>query len=103
MPFSFMQACNDRYGDCFTAATGQKLSPVAFFSNPKALQVILTSDDSGLFDAPGELNALLEPFLGTQSVTGLSGDRHRRARQLLMPPISWRTDAFLRATHSRYH
>jgi cytochrome P450 family 110 len=87
MPFSFMQGCNDRYGDCFTAAIGQKLSPVVFFSNPKALQVILTSDDSELFDAPGELNALLEPFLGTQSVTGLSGDRHRRMRQLLMPPF----------------
>ena len=87
MPFSFMQSCNDRYGDCFTVALGQKLSPVVFFSNPQALQVILTSDDSELFDSPGELNALFEPFLGTQSVIGLSGDRHRRMRQLLMPPF----------------
>jgi len=87
MPFSFMRRCNDRYGDRFTAAIGEKLSPVVFFSNPQALQVILTSDDSELFDAPGELNVLLEPFLGTQSVTGLSGDRHRRMRQLLMPPF----------------
>src|SRR5262249_48059075 len=38
-----------------------------------------------LFDAPGELNAILEPLLGTESVIGLSGDRHRRVRQLLMP------------------
>src|ERR1700747_804791 len=60
MPFSFMQACNDRYGDCFTAGIGEKLSPVVFFSNPQALQVILTSDDSELFDSPGELNALFE-------------------------------------------
>jgi cytochrome P450 family 110 len=87
MPFSFMQSCNDRYGDCFTAAIGEKLSPVVFFSNPQALQVILTSDDSELFDAPGELNVEFEPFLGTQSVIGLSGDRHRRMRQLLMPPF----------------
>jgi cytochrome P450 family 110 len=87
MPFSFMRRCNDRYGDRFTAAIGEKLSPVVFFSNPQALQVILTSDDSELFDAPGELNVLLEPFLGTQSVIGLSGDRHRRMRQLLMPPF----------------
>jgi cytochrome P450 len=87
MPFSFMRGCNDHYGDRFTAAIGQKLSPVVFFSNPQALQVILTSDDSELFDVPGELNVLLEPFLGTQSVTGLSGDRHRRMRQLLMPPF----------------
>jgi len=55
MPFSFMRGCNDRYGDCFTAAIGQKLSPIVFFSNPQALQVILTSDDSELFDSPGEL------------------------------------------------
>ena len=85
MPFSFMQSCNDRYGDCFTAAIGEKFSPVVFFSNPQALQVILTNDDSEFFDSPGELNAPFEPLLGTQSVIGLSGDRHRRMRQLLMP------------------
>ncbi|HYY28746.1 MAG TPA: cytochrome P450 [Chthoniobacterales bacterium] len=85
MPFSFMRGCNDRYGDRFTAALGEKLSPVVFFSNPQALQVILTNDDSELFDSPGELNAPFEPFVGTQSVFGLSGDRHRRMRQLLMP------------------
>ena len=85
MPFSFMRGCNARYGDPFAVNLSQKLPPVVFFSNPQALQVILTSDDSGLFDAPGDLNALLEPLLGTQSVMGLSGDRHRRMRQLLMP------------------
>lgn len=87
MPFPFMRGCSDRYGDRFTANIGEKLSPVVFFSNPQAIQVILTSDDSELFDSPGELNALFEPFLGTQSVIGLSGDRHRRMRQLLMPPF----------------
>lgn len=85
MPFSFMRSCSDRYGDRFTVSLSQKLPAVVFFSNPKALQVILTNDDSELFDSPGELNALLEPILGTQSVMGLSGDRHRRMRQLLMP------------------
>ena len=63
MPFSFMQACNDRYGDCFTAGIGEKLSPVVFFSNPQALQVILTNDDSEFFDSPGELNGPFEPLL----------------------------------------
>jgi cytochrome P450 len=85
MPISFMRGCSRRYGDCFTATLIQKRPPVVFFSNPKALQVILTSDDSELFDSPGELSALLEPLIGTQSVIGLSGDRHRRMRQLLMP------------------
>src|SRR6516165_1001777 len=86
MPFSFMQGCCDRYGDRFTLTFfSRKLPPVVFFSHPQALQVILTSDDSELFDSPGYLNALLEPLIGTQSVMGLSGDRHRRMRQLLMP------------------
>ncbi|HXM27174.1 MAG TPA: cytochrome P450 [Chthoniobacterales bacterium] len=85
MPFSFMRGCSDRYGDRFTVFLSQRLPPVVFFSNPKALQVIMTSDDSELFDSPGDLNTLLEPLLGTQSLMGLSGDRHRRMRQLLMP------------------
>ena len=84
-PFSFMRSCSHRYGDSFKVRLSQKLSPVVFFSNPEALQLILTSDDSELFDAPGELNAILEPLLGTESVIGLSGERHRRVRQLLMP------------------
>jgi cytochrome P450 len=58
---------------------------VVFLSNPEALRLLLTSDDSDLFEAPGELNAILEPLLGAQSIMGLSGDRHRRVRQLLMP------------------
>ncbi len=41
----------------------------------------------GLFDAPGELNAMLELFFGTQSIFGLSGEYHRHMRQLMMPPF----------------
>jgi cytochrome P450 family 110 len=85
MPFSFMRACSNRYGDRFTVSLSQRLPPVVFFSNPKALQVIMSTDDSDLFDAPGDLNALLEPLLGPQSLMGLTGDSHRRMRQLLMP------------------
>ena len=86
-PFSFMRGCTQNYGDCFTVKLGEKFAPVVFFSHPQALQTILTSDDSKVFDAPGELNGLFEPLLGMQSVIGLSGDRHRRMRQLVMPPF----------------
>src|ERR1700751_1561223 len=86
-PISFMRRCGSRFGDHFTVKLTRALPPVVFFSDPKALQVILTSDDSELFDSPGELNALFARFLGTQSVIGLSGDRHRRMPQLLMPPF----------------
>src|ERR1700757_337969 len=84
-PFSFMRSCSHRYGDRFTVTFSQRFGPIVFFSNPEALQVILTGDDSELFDAPGELNTAVEPLLGAQSLFGLSGDRHRRMRQLLMP------------------
>jgi len=66
---------------------GQKMSSAVVFSDPKALEIILTSDNCEEFDAPGELNVILEPLLGAQSVIGLSGDRHRRMRQLMMPPF----------------
>jgi hypothetical protein len=68
MPFVFMRSCSDRYGGRFTVSLSQRLPPVVFFSNPQALQVIMTSDDSELFDSPGDLNTLLEPLLGTQSL-----------------------------------
>ena len=63
------------------------MSPAVVFSNPQALQIILTNDDSKEFDAPGERNVIFEPLLGAQSVIGLTGDRHRRMRQLMMPPF----------------
>ncbi len=84
-PFSFMRDCRQRYGDRFTVTLSQRLGPMVFFSNPEALQVILTGDDSETFGAPGELNGLVEPLLGSQSLIGLSDNRHRRMRQLLMP------------------
>jgi cytochrome P450 len=83
-PFSFLRGCSRRYGESFKLRLRKKLSAV-FVSNPEDLQLILANDDSGLFDAPGRLNAWLEPLVGTESVIGLSSDRHRRARQLLMP------------------
>lgn len=63
------------------------MSSAVVFSDPKALEIILTGDNCQEFDTPGELNAILEPLLGAQSVIGLSGDRHRRMRQLMMPPF----------------
>jgi cytochrome P450 len=85
-PFSFMESCAQRYGDFFTARLGNRFAPLIFVSNPQALQEILSSDTKE-FDAPGEMNGLFEPLLGKQSVIAASGDRHRRQRQLMMPPF----------------
>ncbi|MEQ9371946.1 MAG: cytochrome P450 [Coleofasciculus chthonoplastes F3-SA18-01] len=85
-PFSYMEACNQNYGDIFTVPLGKKFTPIVFVSNPQALQQILTSDTKE-FDASGEYNGLFEPMLGKQSVISLSGESHRRQRQLMMPPF----------------
>lgn len=85
-PFDFMEACAQNYGDLFTVPLGKNLGPVVFVSNPQALQKIL-SPDAKQVEAPGEANELFEPLLGQHSVIGVSGDRHRRQRQLLMPPF----------------
>ncbi|MGB7839216.1 MAG: cytochrome P450, partial [Terrimicrobiaceae bacterium] len=86
-PLSFMRNCSERYGDCFTVYFGDRMPRAVVFSDPQSLQIILTSDESKQFDAPGELNVILEPLLGPQSVIGLSGDRHRSMRHLMMPPF----------------
>jgi len=86
-PFSFMRSCHRMYGDTFTIRLNRRFGPLVLFSDPQALQLILTNDDTKLFEAPGGLNVTLELITGTQSVFGLSGERHRRARRLLMPPF----------------
>jgi cytochrome P450 len=84
-PFALMRECRQRYGETFVIAIGQSIPEVIFVSSPEALELILANDDDDMFDAPGELNAAVLPLLGAESVIGLSGERHRRARQLLMP------------------
>ncbi len=85
-PFSYMDKCTKDYGDFFTVPLGKKFAPVIFVSNPQALEEILTKD-SQEYNAPGDQNELLEPLLGQQSLIAISGDRHRRQRQLMMPPF----------------
>ncbi|OUL36775.1 cytochrome P450 [Nostoc sp. T09] len=82
-PMPFMEDCAQRYGDIFTL----QLNPsIVFVSNPQALQQILTSDTKE-FAAPSDWNTVFEPMLGKNSVITVSGEVHRRQRQLLMPPF----------------
>jgi len=52
--------------------------------HPQAVQFMLNSN---AFDAPGSMNGILKPLLGEQSMIILSGEKHKRERQLLMPPF----------------
>jgi cytochrome P450 len=85
-PLAFMDACAQRYGDIFTTRVVGNSKPLVFISNPQAIQEIFTAD-SKQFEAPGNLNGILRPLLGDQGVILLEGDRHRKRRQLLMPPF----------------
>ncbi|MFN7717026.1 MAG: cytochrome P450 [Pseudanabaenaceae cyanobacterium] len=86
-PIGSMREYSQKYGDCFSLKIGYKLEPLVMISDPEVIQMILTNDESKIFEAPGELNGLVEPLLGRESVIALSGTKHRRMRQLMMPPF----------------
>lgn len=85
-PFAFMHNCQERYGDCFTVRVGANFRPIVYVSNPQAIQEILTGDTKQ-FEAPGDVNEIFQPLIGEHGVITIGGDRHRRQRQLMMPPF----------------
>jgi cytochrome P450 family 110 len=94
-PIGYMEAAVRQYPDIFAAKVVGFGGKLVFVNQPQAIQDILTNDASGTprnaknrtYAAPGHLNRLLSPLLGDSSVIMLDGDRHRRRRQLLMPPF----------------
>ncbi len=80
-PLEFMETCANRYGDCFTAKLGSSVTYV-LFSNPQAIEQIFTADPKQF-----GVNSILRATVGDNSLILLEGDRHQRARQLLMPPF----------------
>jgi cytochrome P450 len=87
-PTGYMQKNFDRSGDIFEASiVWNGTVPVIFVNEPRALQYVLTHDTGKEFSSPGEMNEILEPLLGRQNVMLLSGDQHRKRRQLVMPPF----------------
>lgn len=81
-PIGFMERCQNSCGPDFTT---KLLKGYAFFSDPLAIQEILTANPHK-FDS-GKASGLLKPLVGDHSVLLLDGDEHRRMRQLLMPPF----------------
>ena len=82
-PLTYMDRCAKEYGDIFTTRWGN-LEPLVMIDHPQAIQEMLNSN---ALHAPGRLNSILKPMLGEQSMIILSGERHKRERQLLMPPF----------------
>lgn len=82
-PLTYMDRYVKQYGDIFQTQWG-KLEPFVMLSHPQAIQEMF---NSSAFEAHGRLNSILKPMLGEQSMIILSGERHKRERQLLMPPF----------------
>ncbi|MCU0517217.1 MAG: cytochrome P450 [Oscillatoria sp. Prado101] len=82
-PLEYLETSAKAHGETFTA----RLGPFKFvmLSDPQAIQKLFTADPK-LF-ATGEVNGILRPLVGDQSVILLDGFRHQRQRQLLTPPF----------------
>lgn len=85
-PMAYLSSCARNYGDNFKLGVlGINSPPVVFFSDPKAIEAIFTTKSGKL-----ELGKVTHPFLplvGAESLIMQDGDRHKRLRQLLMPPL----------------
>ncbi len=85
-PVGYMETAVKEYPDIFSAGVVGSKYPLVFVNHPQAIQEILTNDRKK-FAALSHENKILQPLLGDYSVVMLEGDRHRRRRQLLMPPF----------------
>ncbi len=85
-PVGYMESAAAQYPDIFTAEIVGFGDTLVFVTNPQAIQEILTNDRKK-FVAVGEENKLLQPLLGDYSVIMLEGNKHKRRRQILMPPF----------------
>lgn len=85
-PVSYMEKAKKANPDIFNSEIVGAGNQMIFVNNPEMIQYILTHDRKEL-TAPGDVNTLLKPLLGDFGVIMLNGVRHKRRRQLLMPPF----------------
>lgn len=85
-PIAYMEKAVKRHQDIFVAKVNISKEDLVFVNHPQALQQIFTHDRQE-FSVPGELNKTLSLLFGDASVIMLEGDRHKKRRQLLMPPF----------------
>ena len=83
-PYPFLDDCAQQFGDVFTMRLGG-LEPIVFCSDPDSIQAIFRAGPNRF--TAGANNQILQVLVGDSSILLLDGDRHRRRRQLLMPPF----------------
>ena len=85
-PVGYMEKAVKDHPDLFAAEVIGFGNNLVFVNHPQAIQQLLTSDRRQ-FVASGKENSLLKPLLGEYSISMLDGDRHKKRRQLLLPPF----------------
>ena len=86
-PIGYMKTAFQRYGDIFTAQVGWGVGSHVFVSNPQAIQQIFTNESKQFSPFSESFSNFAKSGLGEYSLMRVEGDRHRRQRQLLMPPF----------------
>jgi cytochrome P450 family 110 len=91
-PIGYMETAAGLCPDIFQGQVVGFGESLIFVNQPQAIQEILQRDipignRTPVYSAPGTLNRILSPILGDASVIMLEGDRHRKRRQLVMPPF----------------
>jgi cytochrome P450 len=82
-PTALLEFCQRRFGDLFTLKV--PVGNLVLVSDPACIKQVFTGDPD-LFRA-GEVNLILEPILGENSVLTLDGKAHLRQRKLMLPPF----------------
>lgn len=82
----FVPRLQRRYGDAFTVLVPPQRRPLVVFNRPADVKEIFAGDPE--FFHAGKGNAILGPVMGEHSLLLVDGDRHKRARKLLMPAFS---------------
>jgi len=83
-PLSFMERCEQRYGEIFTLRV-RRGRPWVFLTNPEHVKQVFTTNAELLRAGAGEANPLLEPLLGARSVMLLDEPQHMSDRKRLLP------------------
>jgi cytochrome P450 len=82
-PIELLEWCQKRYGDMFTMRL--PLGTIVLVSKPEWIRKIFTGDSEEL--RAGEVNAVIGPVVGANSVLTLDGAQHLRHRKMMLPPF----------------
>ena len=84
--FGTLDKYQQKYGDIFYTPKSALFPPYVIFSNPQAIEKVLTADPK-LFEVGKQSSAPVRVLLGDNSLALQDGVQHRRKRKLLMPPF----------------